>query len=73
MSSYQVDYSMEDIAKIIQGLTKHSLEPECKHSFDEIMESIFNSQIEKNLGVIGQTTTPSQTLRIPILKNQVKS
>lgn len=64
---------MEDIAKIIQGLTKHSLEPECLHSFDEIMESIFNSQLEKNVGVIGQTTTPLSNPRIPILKDQVRS
>jgi len=35
-------FSVDEIAKIIQVLTRHSLEPECKHSFEEIMESIFD-------------------------------
>jgi hypothetical protein len=44
MGSQQLDYSysLDDITRIIQALTKHSLETECKHSFKEIMESIFD-------------------------------
>lgn len=42
MSNIDTSISMDDITRIVQALTKHSLEPECKHSFQEIMESIFD-------------------------------
>lgn len=38
-----INYSMDDITKIIQELTRHSLENPCTHSFDQIMESIFDT------------------------------
>jgi hypothetical protein len=42
MSNYKVDYSIEDIEKIMKVLAKHSLEdPECTHSFTEIMQETF--------------------------------
>jgi hypothetical protein len=43
MTNIEVNTSMNDITRIVQALTKHSLEPECKHSFKEIMESIFEN------------------------------
>jgi hypothetical protein len=44
MSSIEANgtMDMDDIRRIVQALTEHSLEPECKHSFKEIMESIFD-------------------------------
>ena len=42
MTSYDLDYSMQDIERIMQVLRKHSLEdPECTHSFAEIMQETF--------------------------------
>ena len=42
MTSYDLDYSIQDIERIMRALKKHSLEdPECTHSFAEIMQETF--------------------------------
>jgi hypothetical protein len=43
MTSDVISYSMDDISRIIQGITKHSLENPCPHSLDQILQEIFET------------------------------
>lgn len=43
-NSEQIHFSVDEIAIIVQALTRHSLEkPECRHSLAEIMQETFEN------------------------------